>query len=291
MRLIHYMTLLLFWTISHHSLGQDTLSRKERRKLRPAYWEFGGALNTITLQDLATSPNTYRGIFLGAHSGFQKEDWQKKFRTSLNLAQGKIYFDSPPDRYYWKCYMLYFKVSQHWNIPELTSRKLNTKVGYAAHTFLMVRTNPDLFNAGLGLDHFTTAGPSISVNLHFERKQGFEKKIWFVTVRGKPRKFKLAYQLDLPLITIKATPPYSYVGNFLDRETSTIEEYSWDIRGLMFSSDLALFYFLKNGNAFRLQYCWQGMIDRKGETIRIGRETLGIYFFFRINPIGRHEKF
>lgn len=122
-------------------------------------------------------------------------------------------------------------------------------------------------NSGLRFDFLYSLAPSI----RFERDLFLKEKdlkLLFVKFKRKERKIRLAWQCEVPIITLASRPNYAGVINGVDGnlEIAFLAQHFENLRivsfnkFLMLSSRLEMFYHLKNNcNMIKLSYQWQGL--------------------------------
>lgn len=281
--------------ISVSSFAQDKAERKAQKKAlkkaRPTYLAIGLQISHIKLRDTGTSPRLYEGPRVALSTSVYSED-------SLRLSYfynttGFSFLDDNGDieTLVWSGVSMEFGVGDMWKLRATRNSKFHLGVGYNVQSFSQFRTNQRLSNAGFGLDNIITLGPSVGVFFPFERKAGWNKKIGFVNVKARPRKYALSMQLNIPALTISHRPEYAYLTDVIDPDINSLDTYSLQFGGYILSTETAFTYYLRNGNALRLHYRWQAMQTSDTFKLNIAQHAYGLNFMIRLNKINRDERY
>lgn len=287
-----FLLLLLICTTAFAQDEAETKAQKKAlRKARPTYFIIGTQLSKIKLRDTGTSPRFYQGPRAALATSIHSED-SLKLGYFYNTT-GYSFLDDNGDieTLVWSGVSMEFAFGNMWKLKATRDSKFKIGVGYNVQSFFQFRTNQRLSNAGFGLDNLITVGPSVGVFFPFERKAGWRKKIGFVNINAKPRKYALSMQLNIPALTISSRPEYAYLTDVINPDINGLNTYSLGLGGYTISSETAFTYYLHNGNALRFHYRWQAMQTSDTFKLNIAQHAYGVNFMIRLNKINRDERY
>ncbi|MEQ8712465.1 MAG: hypothetical protein RIC80_05585 [Cyclobacteriaceae bacterium] len=293
---MHKLIIILLVLLSASAgMAQDKeeikAKRKALRKARPTYFIIGPQFSKIKLRDTGTSPRFYSGPRAALATSIHAED-SLKLSYFYNTT-GYSFLDDNGDieTLVWSGVSVEFAFGDMWKLKATRNSKFQIGVGYNVQSFFQFRTNQRLSNAGFGLDNLISLGPSVGVFFPFERKAGWTKKIGFVNVNAKRRKYALSMRLNIPALTVSSRPEYAYLTDVINPDINSLDTYSVQLGGYLFSSETAFTYYLHNGNALRFHYRWQAMQTNDTFKLSIAQHAYGINFMIRLNKINRDERY
>lgn len=291
-KLIASLLLLIISTAALAQNEDDPKSRRKAlRKARPTYFVIGSQFSHIKMRDTGTSPRFYQGPSAALATSIHSED-SLKLSYFYNTTGASLLDDNGEiETLSWTGVSVSFGFGDMWKLKGTRARKIKIGVGYNVQSFFQFRTNLRLSNAGFGLDNMISVGPSVGLFFPFERKAGWNKKIGFVNIKARPRKYALSMRLNIPALTISSRPEYAYLTDVINPDINSLDTYSFQLGGYLLSSETAFTYYLHNGNALRLHYRWQAMQTSDTFKLNIAEHAFGINFMIRLNKINQDERY
>lgn len=270
-------------------LAQDTeLTNKQKRHLRPQYFQTGIGINTGSMRDYATSPLTYNGLLANVSMAYLKMDAAReaKFTTRFNLGNYK-YKNAVGvnQRYKSSIYILNLNYYRLYQLNKFSNDKWNFKLGGMFDINTDVRINQDLQNAAFGYEVFNTLSLSGKVTRRLERKEAVTKKILFKKVTFKPMLAFFSFQLNAPIMNNTVRNGFAYIPNEGINTTPLFKEYEAKaFSGIRISSELAYTRQMPNGNMWRAAYIWDAYAAGKTyNRIEIANHIFELSLLFHLN--------
>lgn len=231
----------------------DFVPQKEK-EVRPTWIELSYGMSQTSYRDLATSPLFYSGILQSVGVGNivsnqrRYSDFGVRFAfgsTSAPFANSSVFAFST---YYSRLYQL----------PSLSSKRWNFKVGGMLNVTGNTRSNASLGNSGLGVELFGNLFASGQVEWDISRKETKHKKFLFIKFTMPQRQRTLAYRLNLGLVNTNFRNGYSYLGqSSIVNDPVAFDGYEFNFfSGFRASSSLSYTAYLRNRNGFRIGYLW-----------------------------------
>lgn len=273
--------------------GQESLRLQWQLvdKARPKYLVTGYTLGYNKLRDTGTSPRFFEGNNIGLTLGFEELDSLKKFRFAMEAGFARLTDNGIPEQFLWSGPMFHLQWSQQWMLRKFADRKVQLGLGASVNSVMFFRSNDAFFNAGFGLDNINTLGLSAGLYFPFERMKAKTIDLWLFQWKLNPRKYQLAFTLDLPVATLSTRPEYAYLTNVVDPETITIDTYTFQWGGYQINTNLDFTYYLYNGNAFRLNYQWLALQTSDIFELSMARHRFSVSYLMRLNRINTNERY
>ncbi|PKV50698.1 hypothetical protein ATE84_2764 [Aquimarina sp. MAR_2010_214] len=251
--------LLLFMSAVGISQTENSvLSKKEKRKNRPAYIGFAAGLGTSSFRDFATSPLFYRGIPRHISLSYTKMDLERESEVGASYLFGQYHNSFNKHSESSKLHSVSLFYSRLYRLNKLSSPKLNVKVGGLFNATTNFRTNEGFGNNGIGVEIIPTLFGSVKIEKDISRKEEKSKKFLFIKYKLKKRTRNLAFRLNVGLVNSSFRNGYVYNGQAaLLNEADIFDEYKFDMfSGFRVNSSLDYTISLKNKNALRFSYVW-----------------------------------
>lgn len=237
------MRRIIFFTALLVCLGLFSRAQKPKR-----YFGFTSAFSFPVFYDEGMSPVRYSGPTMGTEL-----EWQRRSLKSINRLSSFNQVGVILPAYMEALSGPAYSMINHTDYLHLRKYKVldegitNWYLGGGLHTKSHIRFNQNLDNGALSYEIMTSASVATSLDIQFSVFK---------------RDFLLNYQIFLPFVSYIVTP--NYIGVYeltspeLDVERNLLTSgkfVSFDkFQRYQFQSEL--YYFLKNGNAFRLRYSW-----------------------------------
>jgi len=243
--MIRYLLCLFILLLLQTATGQDT-----EKPVHPEYLEITATVGLSSFRDVGVSPILYNGILVmgGIRYTYEGTNWQH----SLEFDGGVGFYEVTRFATYESNTINFayggFSRRQFWEADNLNLRYHG---GVRLHGLTNVRSNPSLLNASSGVESINTLflHNSLAWDLRF-RKTDLTK------AGAKPSRHKLAFELNLPIVTASWLPDYPYITDFTDGEPNATKSHEFYWGGLRLQTRLTYRYFLPNGNALRFTYWW-----------------------------------
>ena len=241
--------------------SNDTLSSKQRRKLRPSYIVLGIGLNNSIYRDFATSPLFYKGIIPAFSLGKKKIDAKRESFFLINYASGKHKYNTAinPDKS--KLWTLTLEHCKLYQIPKFSTERLNYKIGVDIQFTNNFRINEKLENSAYGYETFLNFSLSQKLTLDVSRKREINKSWKFLHYHRKQKRRELSCQFNFGVLNNNIRNGYIYLG-----QSDVINNFKiYDgyfmhfMQGIRMSSAINYTIFLKNANAFQFSYFWDAL--------------------------------
>lgn len=256
MKKITILLLLLHSSLSFSQNETTTLSKKEIRKERPAYFDFTVGLSYSSLRDFATSPLIYTGTPLYLSLSRLKTDMkiESEFKLSYSFGNYIKSFNKHYTLSQVKTFSSYY--SSLYQLNKLSAGKFNTKIGGVFNVTGNTRYNQLLMNNAVGAEWFANLMGSIKITQDISRTDFKDKKFLFIKYKLDPRTRNIAFRLNLGLINSSYRNGYAYFRHTFD-QNDLYYGYEFKIfSGFRMSTSLDYTISLKNRNAIQFSYLW-----------------------------------
>ena len=271
MKHIAVALLLLFPVL--FAMGQKTSLEHSRV---PIYLTGGGCLGATEFYDAGVSPLHYLGFALGVDFGLTVE-W-KKCRITLDntvggcLAAGNK-ADSKAGAY---GITINNRVGFLYRVAAPADGKLRLWVGGSFNPYTDIRINRKMMNAAVGL----TSMYAMDGNFRLE---------FDIPSRRRTDLFTLFADVSLPFFAFGTRPGYAYVYNATSSDDpveyllDSYEAFAIAMPGN--TTDIGIFFNLKNRNRIGLSYRWDYWTTRHASIHRFDNayHTVNLKFMFNIN--------
>ncbi len=253
------IVLLLFMSVSGISQTENpVLSKKEKRKNRPAFIGFTAGLGRSSFRDFATSPLFYKGTPRNIALSFTKADVERESEIGASYLFGQFHNNFNRHSQSSKLHSVSLYYSRLYRLNMLSSPKLNVKVGGLFNATTNFRTNEGFGNNGVGVEIIPTLFGSVKIEKDISRKEEKSKKFLFIKYKLKKRTRNLAFRLNVGLVNSSFRNGYVYNGQSgLLNEANIFDEYEFDMfSGFRVNSSLDYTIALQNKNALQFSYIW-----------------------------------
>ena len=257
----YILSLCLFYVSSLGICQEDSLSKKQIRKNRPAYIALGIGLNQNTFRDFATSPLYYSGIIPSYSVGYKKSDVKREGLIDLHYTAGSQKYKVVENDTKTKFWSLTFNYNKLYQIKKWSNDKWNFKTGGALQITNNFRINELLENNAYGYEGFLNILFSNKVTRDITRTRAINKSFWIFHYNRKPRKREISYQLNLGVCNNYVRNGYIYLGQSdVVNNFHLLDNYQAGIfKGYRVNSALNYTLYLKNNNAFQVSYLWDAL--------------------------------
>ncbi len=257
LKLLIFITAIFFVSSVFGQTEEENLSRKERRKKRPAYIEIGTGSNYCKFRDFATSPLFYSGTGIVMSVSRIKKDEIRESNFGIMYSGGKP--TTKDESYAVSLKNIFINYTQLYQIKKLSNEKWNFKVGGTFNSSMDLRINESLQNNAVGYEGFFTLFGSAKLSRDLSRKKTKNYKLWFIKINLEPRERKLSYQFNLGLMNNTLRNGYAYSGQSgIINDSKILDGYQFQsFSGYRLSSQLDYRLSLrKNRNAIIFSYLW-----------------------------------
>lgn len=272
-----------------HCLAQDTINKKETKKLvrkaRDKYLYMGLGFSYIKVIDNNTSPLMYKGFqFPYTSIGY------------LNHAKNRIQTFEVDFSFGW----LKPRTVSPWYVSENTSFYTNIRydILYFLQSFARnrinwylgpefninghFRINTKYGNSAFTFDSYAGAGFATRFELPFSWKGRTYRLLGKDRIR-RDRNLRLSWQISTPVVSFLVRPTYVTITNFIDPELQTKITKANTSGGFFvpfnIRSQTELYYVLHNHNMFKLSYVWNFYSHDPGYN-KVQSAFHGLYFAF-----------
>ncbi len=242
---------------SQRAYSQKTPTKKELRKARPNYIKTGFGISASKFRDFATSPLFYQGSILPMSMAFVKSDTLREMEVGGELAAGFFSTNFNEDNSNSIMGNLNLSFLQLYKLPVLSSKKLNTKIGFMVDNTLVVRMNKNLMNNSLGVDIFSNILFSLKLKKDISRKAK-QKKFLFIKYKKKAKQRNLTFGVNIGAINTTFRNGYIYADQsaLLNKITPFGNHELHMFSGLRLKTEVSLSRLLKNKNIVQYSYIW-----------------------------------
>lgn len=280
--MIRSLALFLFLGLVNQAiLAQDTILKRNGkiRKYNNSFITAGLGTAFHYIHDPMATPLVYRSAGVKyAQFGFRQRGL-KRYTIGEVLIGESMLNDIESGTYYDQSYQYTIKAhyEKYWRYKKsLIHNHVRWWPGGSADLLINSRYLPLLGNSGEYYDYSL----SLSAASRFET----EFKVF-------KRKFRLAWQLNLPMVTAITRPNFSGITNFVTgTDDETLQQYSDNLRVVSFNqyfllrSTFELYYPLGNRNMFMLTYQWQGQNYYNDEyRLQSSYSAVMFHFIFKLD--------
>ncbi len=213
---------------------------------------------------------------LGSTKSFDQQLSQLHFKGlnfGLNLG---LEFIQSPHNYQFKLFGTYHQLSSETKMAEYpcylyefgfsgsylhrinSVKKIPIYLGAAIQHQAIFTNNPNLMNASLTLWSKTNLGIGFKILKTWLLKERIYK-IGFIKLKQRSRYLMANFRLDIPVFSYNDRSPFTTIDNFTDGQSEwelEKEVYLNFFKSVQLSTQTEFYYFLQNGNAFRIAYQW-----------------------------------
>ena len=260
------------------SKGQE-LSRKELRKLRPAYINVGVGLSAVNFRDFATSPLIYSGAIKTFSVGQMKADALRERELGAVLTSGRLGSTDAASN----LTRFDLQYAQFFKIGVLSTEKMNTKVGGMINLTTNIRINPSLMNQAFGLEIIPTLFGSVKLTRDISRKEEKRNQFLFIKYKLNAKQRNVAFRTNIGLFNSSYRNGYSYLGHTeVLNDPKFFDGYEFKaFSGFRIGTSLDYTRYLKNRNAFQISYVWDALVTgAEYEKFEMAAHTLKFSLLF-----------
>lgn len=249
--------IILFFLVPIVSFSQNdstAISKKDQRKIIPAYIEITAGISSSSFRDFATSPLVYNGSPLFLSLSYLKADDKRESEIGLSYSTGK---------YTYKYYLSQVKTislsySKLFMVQKLSSEKLNLKLGGLLISTYNLRHNQYFINNDIGSEIFTNLMGSVKLTKDISRNEIKSHKFLFLKYKSNPRIRQLSYMMNVGLVNSTYRNGYAYTNQSkVLNDYNRFDNYQFKLfSGFRISSELNYTVFMKNKNAIQISYLW-----------------------------------
>ncbi len=251
---------LLFVSQCSVAQSNEEILKDESRKSRSHYSGISlMGLGMGNFRDLATSPLTYAGLSLSSSRFSLRINQYRETMWGATLAFGFFLnnFNNHNSSSLVVSPSIYY--SELYEVPKISTKKFNVKVGGMLNITSNIRSNAGLNNNALGLEIIPTLFGSIKGTLDISRNAVKSKKFLFIKYTLQKRRRNIAFRLNTGIINASVRNGYVYSGqSALLNEPKLFDDYQFNIfSGYRLSSSIDYtLYSRKTTNAVQLSYVW-----------------------------------
>ncbi len=128
-----------------------------------------------------------------------------------------------------------------------------------------MRLNPALDNSSTGIESIVNLMLSGKVQRDISRREETVSNFLFMSIRNRPVRRTLTFQLDAGVLNFNRRPSYNYAYDAPVDGTNTSmfsyvwDYYSWSMNGWRLRSKLEFTQYTSSGNGRRIAYAWDAM--------------------------------
>jgi hypothetical protein len=279
-----------FFVISLSGFSQNEevklKSKKEIRKERPAFYNYGFDLNRYSYRDFATSPLTYAGPAGSLNIARAKIDAKRDFAYGFNIGFGLLFNYSVTALPTMFTTSLFYSSLHQLNV--FSNKRLNLKVGGLVDVPLFVRVNSSLQNNKRGYEIIPTLFGSAQIAWDFSRTKNVSKKFLWIKYEKKERTRELSFRINVGIMNNSVRNGFAYLGQSgVLNEFKPFDGYSFNaFSGFRMGTALNYTLGLKNGskNKIRFTYAWDAIkTGGSYESLEIAAHTLKCTLMFNTN--------
>jgi len=228
------------------------------------------SLSFARYRDFATSPLFYEGGGTNLYLGWQNINDNRELTMGLDFLINLTLAGSPKSDFYETNTLGVFSglegsVSYLRNLTPDFSGNYDIKLGGTLIGNQNMRLNPALDNSSTGVESIVNLMLSGKVQRDISRREETVSTFLFVSIRNRPVRRTLAFQLDTGVLNFNRRPGYNYAYDAPVDGTNTSmfsyvwDHYSWSMNGWRLRSKLEFTQFSSSGNGRRLAYVWDAM--------------------------------
>ncbi|MFO7841226.1 MAG: hypothetical protein R6V48_03580 [Fidelibacterota bacterium] len=244
------------------------------------YLHFGASGGYTNIKDAGTSPLRYQGASAELSFAYIAENTSSTWGIYSDMSYSAGFAGT----YYMMNYIkMRFDTYYLKQIPQISGSTWQVQAGGSWLSNMAFTYNDAYLNASVNADFFS--GPHVRGRFTYTFKRPeYERKIAFIRFRRPERRYRLIYELDLPLIIFNRRPPFSFVLNGSRTDLDIFDSHFF-VGGSHLRSKLGLARYLKNGNALQLAYIWDVYTSGKRDIYRFetASHLLQCAFYFKLN--------
>jgi hypothetical protein len=263
-------------------------SKKEIRKERPAFYNYGIGVTKFSCRDFATSPLTYAGDGSSFNISGANIDARRDFSYGLNIGFGSLTNNSPSATASSSLFTASLYYSSLYQLNVFSNERLNLKVGGLVDVPLFFRKNSDLQNNGNGYEIIPTLFGSAQIAWDFSRTKDVSKKFLWIKYQKKERTRELSFRVNVGIMNNSVRNGFAYIGQSgVLNEFKLFDGYSFNaFSGFRMGTTLDYTLGLINGskNKIRFTYAWDALKTAGSyEPLEIASHTLKFALMFNTN--------
>ncbi len=294
---IIFLLLLLLSKAGHSQekkQGTKSVTRalkKTERKARNKYLSSGFGIVKMSAKDKATSPLLYSGATAFGNLQYLVHSHKLIKTFEISAAGGTLKTDkeshpvtrSSATGLYFDLRFLYLA-----KLIDFAKDKVTWYLGGGIDFTNYARINYKYGNSAYNYEFMLDAGVASRIEFPFGHKSK-DCKFLGMRLHRRDRRYRLSWQIYLPVAGMIYRPGYVTVTNFSDPEEKLFN--GDNLKGGIFrffqiNSTVELFYILHNGNMLKLSYLWEYHQYNPGYN-KVQGALNGIYFsfIFRFNSL------
>ncbi len=233
-------------------------TRKELKESRPAYLTLSAGVNISSFRDFATSPLYYSGLPLYTSISHVDIDDKRQSDIAISYAFGPYNNDFNQQLSVSEVKTFSINYLELFQVNQLSTTKLNIKVGGLFSTTANIRNNEQLFNNSKGVDVIATLFGSLKGTLDLSTREETQKKFLFINYLAKKRSRNLSLTVNFGLLNSSYRNGFAYTSQSpVLNEDRFFDGYRLRIfSGYRLSSAVDYTVFLRNKNAVQIAYLW-----------------------------------
>jgi len=218
-------------------------------------------------RDFATSPLFYSGAGVHIGYGWLRQNRQRDFLVEMDL-NGSLTIANAPNSDFFQTQSQGFFISlgsyAHYlyRVERFSSERNSVKIGGGLISTQNIRINPELQNAGVGLENISNLMLVGRMNRDISRLVPKHFKFLFIKTTLQPIRRYLDFQANIGLLNFNRRPGYAYVyhnewdGTDTDPASWVLDAYKWSLNGWRLGTRVEYSWFRPSGNGRKIAYLW-----------------------------------
>ncbi len=228
--------------------------KAEIRSDRRSYLGLSGGMAYGLLRDAGVSPLIYSGPLLLGQAQFLRETPRWEWRIEGGIASG-AYEAARSFLVESQVLSSFHSAGALWKVWQNNRGKIQFWAGPQYSGFTNYRVTPAFRNNSTVLESMNSL--MLGAKIEWNPNKTFHPgKFLIFRRRGGDRQFRVSSQINLPLLHSAWRPDFAYLEDFTNESEWLGSENLLSFGGFRMQARTDLWYYMRNGNAWRLGYLW-----------------------------------
>ena len=254
-----FLMVAYFFPLNAFSQSGATETIEEVQKVsRPVFLNIAVGLNISSFRDFATSALIYSGKPIYTALSHLDMDERRESHFTLSYSFGKYASSFNQHASESKVNTFSFNYLELFQLKNISSYKLNIKIGGQVNATVNHRENTELFNNSEGVDIISTLFGSAKATLDLSRTEEENRKFLFFKFKAHRRKKTLSYTMNVGIMNSSYRNGFAYTSPSAPlNDDDFFAGYELQLfKGFRLNSALDYTVYLHNKNAIQFSYIW-----------------------------------
>ncbi len=251
---------------------------------KSSYIETSAGFSTGKIHDRLTTPLFYN--LTAARINLSRTIQRPKgiYNYGIDYYGGMYNLSTNDDFFISSTQQFIFNFNYSRLLEELSSVSYRYYIGSSLQNHSIIWVNEAFGNAAFTFSNISNLNFDFKYKLLFIKASKEKKLLWLIKYKTKDRKYRMDFDLSIPVISGIYRPEFTNPGNATLNNSAIFNGYKMNI-GLFtgLQTDFSLNEVLSNGNMFRYGYRWQvGVYSKqKPSTLNVSYHSLYFSLIFK----------